>query len=304
MIEINEVSKRYGSTLAVDHLSFQVHPGRITGFLGPNGAGKTTTMSLILGLVAPTSGATLVNGQPYRRLRRPLSHLGALLDANAAHPGRTAFHHLLWIAQSNGIRRARVAEVLELVGLGGAAHRRVGGFSLGMKQRLGIAAALLGDPEILMLDEPINGLDPEGVRWLRTLLTSVASEGRTVFVSSHLLSEMGHVADHLVVIGRGRLIADTSVADFVRHRGRDEVVVRTPRAVELAGLLTAAGVAVEPDSDNALVVRGTDADTIGELAASHGIPLRELTARSVSLEEVFMQVTADAVEYRSDHVAH
>jgi ABC-2 type transport system ATP-binding protein len=304
MIEVNDVTKRYGSTLAVEHLSFQVHPGRVTGFLGPNGAGKTTTMSLILGLVAATSGETRVNGQPYQRLCRPLFEVGALLDANAAHGGRSAFDHLLWIAQSNRIRRTRVAEVLEMVGLDRVAGRRVGDFSLGMNQRLGIAAALLGDPEIVMFDEPINGLDPEGIRWIRTLLKSLAAEGRTVFVSSHLLSEMAHVADHLVVIGRGRLIADTSLADFVRLDSRGEVVVRTPRAPELARLLTALGASAEADADGALAVTGIDAESIGELAAAHGIPLRELTRRSVSLEEVFMEVTGDAVEYLSEQLPH
>jgi ABC-2 type transport system ATP-binding protein len=300
VIEVNEVRKRYGSKLAVDDLSFRVHPGQVTGFLGPNGAGKTTTMRLILGLATPTSGETLVNHEPYRRLRRPLFTVGALLDANAVHPGRTAFHHLLWIAQSNGIGRSRVEDVLGMVGLTDVAHRRVGGFSLGMRQRLGIAAALLGDPPIIMFDEPINGLDPDGIRWIRTLLKSLAAQGRTVFVSSHLLSEMAHFADHLVVIGRGQLIADTSLAEFVRHGTSGQCVVRSPRGHELAQLLTRLGASVTAAADGALIATGIDADTIGELAAANGIPLRELSTRGVSLEEVFMQVTSDATDYRAD----
>jgi ABC-2 type transport system ATP-binding protein len=304
VIEVNDVSKGFGSTLAVDHLSFRVHPGRVTGFLGPNGAGKTTTMKLILGLATPTSGETLVNHRPYRRLHRPLFQVGALLDATAVHPGRSAFHHLQWIAQSNGIGRRRVAEVLEMVGLTEVARRPLGGFSLGTKQRLGIATALLGDPGIVMFDEPINGLDPEGIRWIRTVLRSLADEGRTVFLSSHLLSEMTYVADHLVVVGHGRLIADTSLADFVRLGARGEVLVRSPRSKDLAELLTSFGAGVHAAAEGALMVTGIDAETIGELAAVHGIPLRELTPRSISLEEVFMQLTGDAMDYRSDMTAH
>jgi ABC-2 type transport system ATP-binding protein len=300
VIEVNEVRKRYGSQLAVDDLSFRVHPGQVTGFLGPNGAGKTTTMRLILGLATPTSGQTLVNREPYRRLRRPVFAVGALLDANAVHPGRSAFHHLLWIAQSNGIGRSRVKDVLDVVGLTDVAHRRVGGFSPGMRQRLGIAAALLGDPPIVMFDEPINGLDPDGIRWIRTLLKSLAAQGRTVFVSSHLLSEMAHVADHLVVIGRGQLIVDTSLAEFVRRGTRGQVMVRSPRGAELAQLLTRFGASVTAEADGALIASAIDADTVGELAAAHGIPLRELSTRGVSLEEVFMQVTSAATEYRAD----
>jgi ABC-2 type transport system ATP-binding protein len=304
MIEVNHVSKRYGSTLAVDDLSFQVHPGKVTGFLGPNGAGKTTTMRLILGLAAATSGETLVNHQPYPRLRQPLRQVGALLDANAAHGGRSAVNHLRWIAQTNGIRRTRVAEVLQTVGLDGVAGRRVGGFSLGMRQRLGIAAALLGDPEIVMFDEPINGLDPEGIHWIRALLRSLAAEGRAVFVSSHLLSEMTLTADHLIVIGRGRLIADTSLTEFVRRGSRGQVVVRSPRGSDLAGLLTARGASVTADADGALAVTGLDVAAIGQLAATHGIPLHELTARNASLEEVFMEVTGHVVDYHSATAAH
>jgi ABC-2 type transport system ATP-binding protein len=300
VIEVKDVTKRYGATLAVDHLSFQVQPGQVTGFLGPNGAGKTTTMRLLLGLAAPTAGQALVNHQPYPRLRRPLHQVGALLDANAVHGGRSARNHLRWIAQSNAIQGTRVAEVLELVGLGGVARRRVGGFSLGMKQRLGIAAALLGDPEILLLDEPVNGLDPEGIRWMRGLLKSLAAEGRTVFVSSHLMSEMALMAHELIVVGRGRLIADTSLAEFVRRGAPSELVVRSPRGPELASLLTARGASVAVATGGALVVTGLDAAAVGELAAAHGIPLRELTPRSASLEEVFMDVTGDRVDYRSN----
>jgi ABC-2 type transport system ATP-binding protein len=300
VIEVKDVTKRYGSTLAVDHLSFQVHPGQVTGFLGPNGAGKTTTMRLILGLAAPTAGKALVNHQSYARLRRPLHQVGALLDANAVHGGRSALDHLRWIAQSNGIQGARVTEVLEIVGLGRVARRRVGGFSLGMKQRLGIAAALLGDPEVLLLDEPVNGLDPEGIRWMRGLLKSLAADGRTVFVSSHLLSEMALMADHLIVIGRGRLIADTGLAEFVRRGAPGEVAVQSGRGPELASLLTARGAGVTVATDGALVVTGLDAVAVGELAAAHGIPLRELTPRSDSLEEVFMDVTGDRVDYHSN----
>jgi ABC-2 type transport system ATP-binding protein len=299
VIEVKDVSKRYGSTLAVDRLSFQVRPGRVTGFLGPNGAGKTTTMRIILGLAAPSSGGALVNHQPYRRLRQPLHHVGALLDANAVHGGRTAYHHLRWIGQSNSIGRHRVTEVLELVGLGGVAGKRVGDFSLGMKQRLGIASAMLGDPEILVFDEPVNGLDPEGIRWIRELLKCLAAEGRTVFVSSHLMSEMAMMADHLVVIGRGRLIADMSLAEFIRRGARGAVVVRSARGAELADLLTAKGAGVTATGDGALVVTGLAAAAIGELAAAHGLPVHELTERSSSLEEVFMEVTKDSADYRS-----
>jgi ABC-2 type transport system ATP-binding protein len=300
VIEVNHLGKRYGSLLAVNDLSFTVRPGQVTGFLGPNGAGKTTTIRLILGLADPTSGETLVNGQPYRRLRRPLHQVGALLDANSVYGGRGALNHLLWIAHSNGIGRGRVAQVLQTVGLDGVARRRAGGFSLGMKQRLGIAAALLGDPGIVMFYEPINGLDPEGIHWIRGLLRGLAAEGRTVFISSHLLSEMSLVADHLIVIGRGRLIADTTLADFARLGARGAVLVRSPRAPELADLLTASGGSVAPDANGTLTVTGLDPATIGEIAAAHGVPLRELTPRSASLEEVFMAVTDHAVDYRSD----
>src|SRR5262245_13740185 len=303
MIEVRHVTKRYGEKVAVDDLSFVVDPGIITGFLGPNGAGKSTTMRMILGLDAPTSGAALIDGRPYADLRRPLHKVGALLDANAVHGGRTARDHLLAIAQSNGIGPGRVREVLDQVGLADVARRRIRGFSLGMKQRLGVAVALLGDPEILIFDEPVNGLDPEGIRWIRGLLRSVAAEGRTVFVSSHLMSEMALTADHLIVIGRGRLIANTSMAAFVRMSSRRYVLVRSPRAAELADLLTADGAAVEEDDEpgpEALAVTGLDGGRIGDLAAAHHIPIHELTPRHASLEEAFMELTDSSVDFRAE----
>ena len=300
MIEVGELTKRYGSAVAVHGLSFTVHPGRVTGFLGPNGAGTSTTMRVILGLDAPTTGWAAVNGQPYQRLARPLHQAGALLDAGAVHGGRTARDHLLAIAASNGIGARRVAEVLGLVGLESAAGRRVRGFSLGMKQRLGIAAALLGDPPVLMFDEPVNGLDPEGIAWIRGLLRSLAGEGRTVFVSSHLMSEMALTADHLIVIGRGRLVADAAVAEFVRQSSHGDVVVRSPRYGDLAGLLATRGAAVTAQPDGGLAVTGLDAAAIGEVAREHGIALHELTPRHASLEEAYMELTHDSVEYRAD----
>src|SRR5215470_16114612 len=300
MIEVCELTKRYGSAVAVDGLSFTVRPGRVTGFLGPNGAGKSTTMRVILGLDAPTTGWATVNGRPYQRLRRPLHQAGALLDAGAVHGGRTARDHLLGIAASNGIGARRVAEVLALVGLDGAAGRRVRGFSLGMKQRLGIAAALLGDPPVLMFDEPVNGLDPEGIHWIRRLLKSLAAEGRTVFVSSHLMSEMALTAEHLVVIGRGRLVADAPVQDFVRQSSRNDVLVRTPAGGALVGLLTQRGGAVTAETGGALAVTGLDAAVIGNMAREHGIALHELTPRQASLEEAFMELTQESVDYRAD----
>jgi ABC-2 type transport system ATP-binding protein len=300
MIEVCELAKRYGSALAVDGLSFTVRPGRVTGFLGPNGAGKSTTMRVILGLDAPTAGWTTVNGQPYQRLVRPLHQAGALLDAGAVHGGRTARDHLLAIAASNGIGARRVAEVLGLVGLESAAGRRVRGFSLGMRQRLGIAAALLGDPPVLMFDEPVNGLDPEGIAWIRGLLRSLAAEGRTVFVSSHLMSEMALTADHLIVIGRGRLVADAAVTEFVQQGSRRDVVVRSPRDGDLAGLLAATGAGVTAEPDGGLAVTGLEAAAIGEVAREHGIALHELTPRHASLEEAYMELTRDSVDYRAD----
>ena len=299
MIQARGLTKRYGPALAVDGLTFDVLPGRVTGFLGPNGAGKSTTMRLILGLDRPTGGAVTVGGQPYRGLRRPLHEVGALLESGAIHPGRSACGHLLALARANGIGRRRVEEVLGLAGLDGVAGRRAGGFSLGMAQRLGIAAALLGDPGVLLLDEPVNGLDPEGVAWIRGLLRSLAGQGRTVFVSSHLMSEMEHTADHLVVIGRGRLIADTSLAEFTRRAAAAWVQVRSPRQDDLARLLRRQGSVVQPGADGSLHVRGASAAEVGDLAARHGIALHELVARQASLERAFMELTRDAADYRA-----
>ncbi|MEU2830632.1 ATP-binding cassette domain-containing protein [Streptomyces lavendulae] len=300
MIEVNELTKRYGARTAVDRLSFTVRPGRVTGFLGPNGAGKTTTLRMLLGLDRPTSGSATVSGVPFRDHPRGLRHAGALLDAGQVHGGRSATAHLSALARSNGIPARRVDEVLQEVGLTGAAARRAGGFSLGMKQRLGIATALLGDPPVLMFDEPVNGMDPEGVLWMRGLFRRLAAEGRTVFLSSHLMSEMQNTADDLVVIGRGRLIAAESVREFAARSTRPGIVVGTSRAAELAALLAGAGASVEPQDQadtRRLVVTGLAADRIGALALAHGIVLDELTPRTASLEEAFMELTADSVEY-------
>lgn len=302
MIEVYQLTKRYGSAVAVHGLTFEVHPGRVTGFLGPNGSGKSTTMRTILGLDSPDSGEILVSDRPYNQFVRPLHEVGALLDANAVHGGRTAVNHLLCVAQSNGIGRNRVAEVLALVGLESVAGKRVRGFSLGMKQRLGIAAALLGDPQVLMFDEPVNGLDPEGILWIRRLMKSLAADGRTVFVSSHLMSEMALTADHLIVIGRGQLIADVPMTDFVKSGSHGDVLVRSRRGAELAGLLAARGATVTPETDGGLAVTGLDTASIGDLAANRGIAVHELTPRHASLEEAFMELTADSVEYRADVV--
>ncbi|GGV32008.1 ABC transporter ATP-binding protein [Kitasatospora herbaricolor] len=302
MIEVNELTKRYGRRTAVDRLSFTVRPGQVTGFLGPNGAGKTTTLRMILGLDAPDGGTATVSGVPFRDHPRGLHHAGALLDAQQVHGGRTAAAHLAALARSNGIAARRVEEVLEEVGLAGAARRRVGGFSLGMKQRLGVAVALLGDPPVLMFDEPVNGMDPEGVLWVRRLFRQLADEGRTVFLSSHLMTEMEQTADQLVVIGQGRLIAAEPVAVFAARAGRPGVLVGTSRAAELTGLLTAAGAAVTPEGSagaERLVVTGLPAARIGSLAAEHRITLHELTVRTASLEEAFMELTAGSIEYRA-----
>ncbi|MET8145824.1 ATP-binding cassette domain-containing protein [Sphaerisporangium sp. NPDC005288] len=291
MIEVRELTKRYGRALAVDRLSFEVRPGQVTGFLGPNGAGKSTTMRLVLGLAAPTSGAALVGGRPYASLRRPMSTVGALLDAAALHPGRSALDHLRWLARGNGIGQARVAQVLEQVGLAGVARRRAGGFSLGMKQRLGIAAALLGDPEVLLFDEPVNGLDPDGVRWIRELMRGLAAEGRTILLSSHLMSEMELTADRLIIVGRGRLIADTSVPELAGRYGQG-VLVRSPRTAELAAVLTEAGGVVADDPGGGLSVTGMEVAAIGDLAARHGIAVHEMSPRGASLEEAYLRLTA------------
>jgi ABC-2 type transport system ATP-binding protein len=303
-IEAHQLTKRYGPVVAADGLSFQVQPGRVTGFLGPNGAGKSTTMRLILGLDAPTAGTVTVGGVAYRALRRPLFEVGATLESAAAHPGRSADAHLLALARSNAIPRRRVEEVLGLVGLEGVAGRPAGTFSLGMTQRLGVAAALLGDPGVLLLDEPVNGLDPEGVVWIRTLLRGLAGEGRTVFVSSHLMSEMAVTADHVIVIGRGRLIADTSVAELVRRGSGGQVRVRSPQGRRLSELLRAQGATVHSSTDGALVVAGADSAAVGELAARHGIALHELVALQGSLEEAFMDLTRDVVDYQQPQTTH
>ncbi|MDH6518078.1 ABC-2 type transport system ATP-binding protein [Streptomyces sp. SAI-135] len=297
MITAQDLTKRYGDKTAVADLSFTVRPGSVTGFLGPNGAGKSTTMRLILGLDAPTHGHATVGGHAYADHPAPLTEVGALLEARSVHPGRTAHHHLRSLAHTHGIPRARVDQVLDLTGLTEVAHRRVKGFSLGMGQRLGLAAALLGDPAVLVLDEPVNGLDPEGVLWIRTLLKSLAAEGRTVLVSSHLMSEMALTADHLVIIGRGRLLADTTVDDFVRQSGTGTVKVVTPEAHTLVRLLAAPGVEAVPTAPETLEVRGTDARHIGRTAAAHAVPLYELTPSQVSLEEAFMALTHDSVEF-------
>jgi len=297
MIEVDRISKRFGPVTAVDDLSFTVRPGRVTGFLGPNGAGKTTTMRVILGLDAPTSGRALVAGRRYDELIRPLREVGSLLDATALHAGRTARAHLLSIAQANGIAGSRVTEVLRLTGLEGVARRRVGGFSLGMKQRLGIAAAMLGDPPVLMFDEPVNGLDPEGIGWIRGFFRELAAGGRTVLVSSHLMSEMAQTADHLVIIGRGRLLADLPTAELTG--ARRDVLLRSPRAAELAGLITAAGGTVTPQDDGALVVVGLDAAAIGDLAAGHGIAVHALVPRQASLEDAYLDLTGESTDFRA-----
>jgi ABC-2 type transport system ATP-binding protein len=297
MIEVHELTKRYGSATAVDGLSFTVRPGRVTGFLGPNGAGKSTTMRLILGLDAPTGGTATVGGRPFRGRRRGLRDAGALLDATAVPAGRSAAAHLAALARGNGLPGSRAGAVLEEVGLAGVARMRVGGFSLGMKQRLGIAAAMLGDPAVLIFDEPVNGLDPEGIRWIRGLFRRLAAEGRTVLVSSHLMSEMEYTADHLIVIGRGRLIADTPAAAFTEQGARAHVAVRTPSAAALTEVLAAAGASMAPGPDGLLNVTGLTVAEVGDLALAHGIALHELTPQRASLEEAFMELTADSADY-------
>ncbi|MEU2227554.1 ATP-binding cassette domain-containing protein [Streptomyces sp. NPDC018347] len=299
MIELDGLTKRYGEKVAVDHLTFSVRPGVVTGFLGPNGAGKSTTMRMILGLDHPTAGDVRVDGRRYDRLRDPLTYVGAHLDAKAVHGGRSAYRHLLCLAQSNGIPRSRVAEVLETVGLTAVARMKAKGFSLGMGQRLGIAGALLGDPRILMFDEPVNGLDPEGIHWIRNLMKSLAARGRTVFVSSHLMSEMALTADHLVVIGQGRLLADTSMADFIRTNSRSYVRIRSPQRERLLDVLHQAGITAVAAGDGALEVEGGKTEQIGGLAARYGLVLHELSPRQASLEEAFMRLTAQAVEYHA-----
>jgi ABC-2 type transport system ATP-binding protein len=299
MIELTGLTKVFGRTRAVDDLTCSIEPGMVTGFLGPNGAGKTTTMRLILGLDRPTSGAATIDGLKYRQLSHPLRTVGALLDARQAHPNRSARNHLRWIAATNRIPARRVDEVLEMVGLTSIACRNASTLSLGMSQRLGIAAALLGDPPVLLFDEPVNGLDPEGIRWVRTLMRILAEEGRTVFVSSHLLAEMANTADRLVVIGRGKLIASTTVSEFVSRSGADTVRVRSPHLDTLHRVLTDAGLTADTDDGSALLVRGAAIEVIGDLAARNAITLHELSAQQASLEEAYMKLTDEAVEYRA-----
>jgi len=299
MIEARGLTKRYGDTLAVDNLSFSVAPGKITGFLGPNGAGKTTTMRLILGLDRPTSGNVTIDGKPFEKLAYPMREVGALLDAKAVHGGRSAYNHLLCLAQVSNLPSRRVGEVLQLVGLSAVAKKRSRGFSIGMGQRLGIAAALLGDPKILMFDEPVNGLDPEGILWIRNLMKALAAEGRTVFVSSHLMSEMENTADHLIVIGRGRLISDCTVNEFIAANSRQSVRVRTPQPDDLGKLVAAAGGSVHESGDGLIVVNGLDASEVGDLAFENGVRLHELAPAHASLEQAFMELTASSVEFHA-----
>ena len=300
MIEVRGLTKRYGDKVAVDDLTFGVEPGKVTGFLGPNGAGKTTTMRCILGLDYPDKGAVVIDGQAFRDFAYPMREVGALLEAKAVHGGRSARNHLLCLAQTNNLPRRRVGEVLDLVGLTEVATKRSKGFSLGMSQRLGIAATLLGDPKIVMFDEPVNGLDPEGILWIRNLMKALATEGRTVFVSSHLMSEMENTADHLIVIGRGRLIADCTMKDFVARASGAAVRVRTPSADQLARAVSAKGATAGPGDDGSIEVRGMSAEQIGDLAFGEGIRLHELTTVRASLEEAFMELTADSVEYHAE----
>ena len=299
MIEVHNVSKRYGNTLAVDGLSFVVQPGIVTGFLGPNGAGKSTTMRMIAGLDQPTGGRITINGGNYRSAAAPMAELGVLLEAKAVHTGRSARNHLLALAQTNGITARRVDEVIDIVGLRQVAGKRVGGFSLGMGQRLGVASALLGNPQAVVLDEPVNGLDPEGVRWMRNMLKDLAADGHTVFVSSHLMSEMALTATRLVVIGRGRLIADTTVNEFVNQASHHWVTIRTPDAARLRELLQAPDIAVTSVGQDVLTVDGLTAEHIGTIAWQAGVPIFELSVQQASLEEAFMKLTSDSVDYRA-----
>ncbi|QHY98185.1 Daunorubicin/doxorubicin resistance ATP-binding protein DrrA [Streptomyces sp. S4.7] len=299
MIEVEGLTKRFGKKIAVDHLSFQVRPGVVTGFLGPNGAGKSTTMRMMLDLDIPTGGSVRIDGKHYRELQEPVKYIGALLDAKAMHGGRSAYNNLLCLAQSNRIPVSRVNEVLDTVGLTAVAKQKSKGFSLGMGQRLGIAAALLGDPEILMFDEPVNGLDPEGIHWIRNLMKALAAQGRTIFVSSHLMSEMALTADHLIVIGQGRLLANTSMADFIQTNSRSFVRLRSPQQEQIRDALHAGGFTVAEAGDGALEIDGSTSEEIGELAAGNGLVLHELSSQRASLEEAFMQMTAESVEYHA-----
>jgi ABC-2 type transport system ATP-binding protein len=300
MIEVRGLTKRYGDKVAVDGLSFGIEPGKVTGFLGPNGAGKTTTMRLILGLDYPDAGTVTIGGKRYHDMAFPMREVGALLDAKSVHGGRSAYNHLLCLAQTNNVPKRRVGEVLELVGLSAVARKRSKGFSLGMSQRLGIAGTMLGDPKVVMFDEPVNGLDPEGILWIRNLMKTLASEGRTVFVSSHLMSEMEHTADHLIVVGRGKLIADCTMAEFIARSSGAAVKVRTPSPDALVLAIAAKGGQASADADGTLVVHGLATDQVGDIAFEQGIRLHELTAVRASLEEAFMELTGDSVEYRAD----
>jgi ABC-2 type transport system ATP-binding protein len=302
MIEANGLTKDYGKKRAVDGLTFTVKPGVVTGFLGPNGSGKSTTMRLMLELDRPTAGDVKVNGKHYHEHAAPLHEVGALLEARSVHTGRSAYNHLLALAQTHGIPRKRVEELIDLVGLREVAKKRAGQFSLGMGQRLGIAAALLGDPQTVMLDEPVNGLDPEGIHWIRNLLKDLASEGRTVFVSSHLMSEMALTAEHLIVVGRGRLIADTTTKEFLEQASGNIVHVRTPQADALRGQLLGPDVTVVSVEPSLLEVHGLTAQQIGELAARHNVVLHELTPQQVSLEEAFMDLTRDDIEFKAGSI--
>jgi ABC-2 type transport system ATP-binding protein len=300
MITATGLTKRYGTTAAVDGLTFEVKPGIVTGFLDPNGAGKTTSMRLILGLDKATEGTVTVNGHAYRDKRAPMREIGALIDPSAVHGGRSAYHHLLWQAQAGGLPRNRVGDVLDMVGLTEVAEKKVGGFSLGMHQRLGIASALLGDPPVLLFDEPVNGLDPEGIQWVRTLMRRFAAEGRTVFISSHMMSEMEQTADHVLVIGRGRLVADVSMSEFMRRSAHSHVKIVSPRSHDLVPHLEAKGALVTNGTPNELTVTGLDAPTIGAIAFEQGIPLNELSTQRASLGAAFMELTHDSVEFRAD----
>ncbi|MFD6416688.1 ABC transporter ATP-binding protein [Streptomyces sp. NPDC060194] len=299
MIELDNLTKVYGGKVAVDHLTCQVRPGVVTGFLGPNGAGKSTTMRMMIGLDNPTAGTVRIDGRHYRELSEPLKYIGALLDAKAMHGGRSAYNNLLCLAQSNRIPRSRVDEVLDTVGLTAVAKKKSKGFSLGMGQRLGIASALLGDPKILMFDEPVNGLDPEGIHWIRNLMKALAAQGRTIFVSSHLMSEMALTAEHLIVIGQGRLLADLPMADFISQNSRTYVRLRSPQQERLRDVLAGAGLTAQPAQDGALEVDGATSEQLGELAAEHQVTLHELSPQRASLEEAFMQMTAGSVEYHA-----
>jgi ABC-2 type transport system ATP-binding protein len=299
MIEVRGLTKRYGEKVAVNDLTFGIEPGKVTGFLGPNGAGKTTTMRLILGLDYPDAGTVSVDGQRYSALANPMREVGALLDAKAVHGGRSAYNHLLCLAQTNNLPRKRVDEVLDLVGLSEVARKRSKGFSLGMSQRLGIAATLLGDPKVLMFDEPVNGLDPEGILWIRNLMKALAAEGRTVFVSSHLMSEMENTAEHLIVIGKGKLIADCTMNEFIARSSGAAARVRTPAPDQLALAIAAKGGEATADSDGTLLVRGLTTDAIGDIAFEQGIRVHELSALRASLEEAFMELTAESVEFHA-----